>query len=98
MPIVAGKQVTYREKLPGGKWWSILPRLALMEQANALEVLDWDMVVAIIQGTVESWEFDGSPDSAEDIAELDTFTELLPLVRAISAEINERTAGLGEAT
>jgi hypothetical protein len=98
MPIVAGKQVTYRKKLPAGTWWGILPKLALLEQGNALEVLDWDTVVGIVKGTVASWEFDGSPGDAEDIAALDAFTELLPLVKAISQEITERTASLGEAT
>ena len=98
MPEVAGKQVIYRKKLPAGRWWAILPKLAALEQGNALEVLDWDTVVGIVSGTVESWEFDGSPDDPEDIAALDAFEELLPLVRAISEEIQRRAASLGEAS
>jgi hypothetical protein len=98
MPEIAGKQVIFRKKLPASKWWPLLPKLQLLDAANALEVLDWPTVVVMVQGTVESWEFDGSPDDPEVIGALDTFEELLPLLRAISQEIQERAASLGEAS
>lgn len=98
MPVINGKEVEFREKLPAGRWWGILPRLVnLDKEANILEQLDWDAVVGIIRGTVKAWEFGGDPDSPEDIAELDMFSELIPLIQAIANMIAERTAGLGEA-
>ena len=98
MPEIAGKSVTFRKKLPAAQWWPLLPKLASLGEGNPLEVLDWETVVSIIQGTVESWEFDGAPSDPAAIGALDAFQELMPLVQAVAAMIGERTTRLGEAS
>lgn len=99
MPEVAGKSVTFRKKLPADKWWPLLPKLAKLQEAGAggaLTVLDFPTLCEIVSGSVEAWEFDGDPTDAAAVGALDAFSELMPLVMAISKMIGER-ASLGEA-
>lgn len=92
MPTVNGKEVVFKEKLTAKEWWPLLPKLMGLGVDNWLEVLDFDTVCQIIAGCVETWEFDGSPDDIKAIADLDAFSELLPLLLEFSAILPGRVS------
>ena len=99
---IGGKEIIFREKLPASEWWDILPVLASMGQVGGdpmaiFKKLDLDTVVKMIQGTIESWEFDTDLADVDAIKGLDMFTEMTPLITVLATEIAERTSGLGEA-
>jgi len=96
MPTINGKEVVFRDKFPAAIWWDVLPRLARLQNTagtQLFEQLDWDTVVAMVRGTVKSWDLDGDPDKAEDIGALDTFDELIPLLNEIGRLIQARQPG-----
>lgn len=93
MPEINGKAVVFRRKLPAVIWWDILPKLqglGDLEGAAVFEALDWPTIVAMVAGTVQSWELEGDPQVADDVGALDVFDELIPLVTEIAAYIGER--------
>lgn len=93
MPDINGHAVVFRQKLPAVIWWNILPKLeglGNLEGAAVFEALDWPTIVAMVAGTVESWELDGDPQKADDVGALDVFEELIPLITEIAAYIGER--------
>ena len=99
---INGKEIIFREKLPAADWWDILPALMAMGQAGAdpaaiFQSLKLDTVVAMIQGTIESWELDTDLADADAIRQMDIFTEMTPLLTILATEIGERTSDLGEA-
>ena len=81
---IAGKKVTVRERFPAKRfhalWKAIASNAGMGEGSYEEQVLPY-------VGTVTSWEFPGDPEKAESWAELDTFTETLPLIRAINTHI-----------
>lgn len=96
MAEVNGKAVVWREKFPAVIWWDILPKLSRLKGAVGIQLferLDWPTVIAMVRGTVQSWELDGDPDNVDDIGALDTFNELIPLLNEIGALIQERQPG-----
>ena len=92
MPTIKGKEVVFKEKLAAKTWWPLLPKLVGLSVGNWLEVLDFDTVCQIVAGSVETWEFEGSPADPEAIAELDAFAELLPLLTEFSSLLPERVS------
>lgn len=81
---VAGKNVKLKDRLPlkdGAK----LPELA--SKANSNNLLDIVPVCALL---IESWEFPGNPSDTASYDDLDIFTEITPLVKAVSEYISDR--------
>lgn len=99
MPEINGKQVIFKDTLAASEWWPLMPALQAMAGKSGSEILaalDLATVCALVKGAVKSWEFEGEPGNADDVGKLDTFTELIPLIREISQLIGKRTQRLGE--
>lgn len=99
MPEINGKIVILKDVLEASEWWPLMPALSKMagqDGASILATLDWPTVCAMVKGAVKSWEFDGEPHNAKDVGKLDTFSEMIPLLRMISKLVGEKASGLGE--
>jgi hypothetical protein len=92
---IAGKKVTVRERFPAKRFHALWK--AISSNAGMGE-LPYEEQVAPYVGTVVAWEFPGDPEKPESWAELDTFTETLPLIRAINQHIKGLLVTVEDAT
>jgi len=99
MPEINGKQVIFKDTLAAAEWWPLMPALAAMEGKDGQAVMDalnWSTVCAMIAAAVKSWEFGGEPSNPEAVGGLDVFSELMPLIVAISQLVGQKASRLGE--
>jgi len=63
---------------------SLPDSIAMIPSADVIDItynsLSWDSIVALIRGAVQEWEFDGDLSSDKCCDNLDTLTELFPLI------------------
>lgn len=74
---VAGKAVTFKERLPmkdAAKFQGLL---------TALDTADLNTAIPALRLAIAKWELPGDPNNAGSYGELDIFTEMLPLVAAL---------------
>lgn len=86
---VNGKTVVLRTKLPAKANWDLMKKF---ENFNPAE-LEFDEVADVIKRFVESWELDGDPKDTDSWEDIDMFTELFPIVKAVTEFIGQASGG-----
>lgn len=81
---INGKRVTLRERIPLRDGH----RIPALLQACADG--DLNTQVAVARLVIESWEFPGDPSDAESYQELDTFSEVIPLMTWVAERVQAR--------
>lgn len=99
---INGKEVRFKASLPASFIWELIPVLQAVKQGdNIIAKIPWETAVKMIQGSVESWEYDADPLdddwynslSAGDVMDvftpllLATYTHLVGLVTATNEEV-----------
>lgn len=85
--IINSKAVVLRDSFPAREFWDT-PTL-LQKQ----DTLGFDEKMRLMGRFVSTWEFDGDPADPAAWGQLDTFSELVPLVAAINILAVERING-----
>ena len=93
MPVINGKQITFRARLPARDNWDLPELIRAMGQQG--ESVDMRQAVPVLARVVASWEFDGDPHDPNAYGDLDLFRELIPLVNALATHLQE-ILGTGE--
>lgn len=80
---IKDKRVTTRERLPAKQSWGLLKTF----QGFSGGEMEYEQAVSIFTTFIESWEFDGDPHDPESYAELDMFSEFMPLMNRIAEQV-----------
>jgi len=84
---VKGKKVVLRDKMPAKANWDLFQNFERFASGE----LDFDRIVDLLSRVVESWELEGDPHDTATYEEMDLFSEMMPLVSALSEIVSTWT-------
>ena len=82
---INGKRIVLREKLPARENWDFFQKMNFPQGTD----LTFEQAVGLAQRYIKEWDFEGDPTDVESYADMDLPSELLPIINAVTARLNE---------